>query len=89
MRSYGFRTFSDVFDESYDEETDDVRRIEKVTKLLKDLDGLSARERQDIHRACLSAVEHNYEHFYGTGLEKILWSELIGMLNELQVRSLS
>ena len=89
MRSYGFKTFSDVFDESYDEETNDVLRIEKVTRLLKDLDSLSVRERQDIHRACLSAVEHNYEHFYGTGLETILWQELQDMLRGLQTQSLS
>ena len=87
MRSYGFRTFADVFDESYDEETNDILRIEKVTRLLKELDGLSVRERQQIHRACLSAVEHNYEHFYGTGLEKILWPELQDMLRGLQTQS--
>jgi len=89
MRSYGFKTFSDVFDESYDEETNDILRVEKVTKLLKDLDSLSLRERQHIHRACLSAVEHNYEHFYGTGLETILWQELQDMLRGLQTQSLS
>ena len=89
MRSYGFRTFADVFDESYDEETNDILRIEKVTQLLKDLDSLSVRERQEVHRACLSAVEHNYEHFYGTGLEKILWPELQDMLRGLQTQSLS
>ena len=89
MRSYGFKTFSDVFDESYDEETNDVLRIEKVTRLLKDLDSLSVRERQEVHRACLSAVEHNYEHFYGTGLEKVLWQELQDMLRGLQTQSLS
>jgi len=87
MRSYGFRTFSDVFDESYDDETDDILRVEKVTRLLKELDGLSVRERQQIHRACLSAVEHNYEHFYGSGLEKILWQELQDMLRGLQTQS--
>jgi hypothetical protein len=89
MRSYGFRTFSDVFDESYDEETNDILRIEKVTQLLKDLDSLSRHERQHIHRACLSAVEYNYEHFYGSGLEKVLWQELQDMLRGLQTQSLS
>lgn len=84
MRSYGFRTFAGIFDESYDEETDDVRRIEKVTKLLKELDTLSVAERQQIHRACLPIVQHNFEHFYGTGLENILWPELLNMLNELR-----
>jgi hypothetical protein len=84
MRSYGFKTFAGIFDESYDVETDDSRRIEKVTRLLKDLDTLSVAERQQIHRACLPIVQHNFEHFYGQGLENILWPELINMLNELR-----
>ena len=84
MRSYGFKTFAGIFDESYDEETDDIKRIEKVTKLLKDLDSLSAAERQQIHRACLPIVQHNFEHFYGQGLENILWGELLGMLDGLR-----
>ena len=85
MRSYGFQTFGNVFDESYDEETDDQLRVEKVVKLLKDLDDLSIRERQQIHQACLPAVEHNYNHFYQGGFSNILWTELTGMLNELTV----
>jgi hypothetical protein len=83
MRSYGFKTFGDVFDESYDLETDDVKRIEKVTKLLKDLDNLSPEDRQDIHRRCLTAVIHNYEHFYGGNFDRVLWRELTGMLDGL------
>ena len=82
MRSYGFKTFADIFDESYDTETDDVRRIERVTKLLKELDSLSLKERQAIHRACLPIVEHNFNHFYRGGLTDILWQELLTMLNE-------
>jgi len=84
MRSYGFKTFGDVFDESYDLEENDTVRIEKITKLLKYIDNLSVAERQQIHRACLPIVEHNFEHFYGTGLENILWTELINMLNGLR-----
>jgi hypothetical protein len=84
MREYGFRTFSDVFDESYDQETNDIQRIEKIVKLLKDIDSLSVRERQQIHRACLPAAEHNYHHFYHGGLTDILWPELINMLNGLK-----
>jgi hypothetical protein len=85
MRSYGFRTFADVFDESYDQETDDIKRAEQVVQLLKDLDNLSAAERQQIHRACLSAVEHNYTHFYNGGLTDVLWKELTGMLDGLRI----
>jgi hypothetical protein len=83
MRRYGFRTFSDIFDETYDTETDNIVRVEKVAQLLKDLDNQSERERQSIHRACLPIVEHNYRHFYMGGLTNILWPELTGMLHGL------
>jgi len=86
LREYGFRTFAGIFDESYDAETDDVRRIERVTQLLKELDNLTVRERQSIHRACLPIVEHNYNHFYSGGLTEILWAELVLMLNSLTER---
>ena len=88
MRRYGFKTFSSVFDESYDEETNDIQRIERVTKLLKDLDKLPPKERQEIHRACLPIVEYNYNHFYRGEFGNILWTELIDMLNNLQKKLL-
>ena len=84
LRSYGFKTFDDIFDETYDTEIDDVLRVEKVTRLLKDLDNQSERERQSIHRACLPIVEHNFRHFYLGGLTNILWPELTGMLHGLR-----
>jgi len=85
LREYGFKTFEGIFDESYDIETDDIRRIERVTKLLKELNDLSVAERQALHRACLPIVEHNFEHFYGQGFSDILWNELLNMLKELHV----
>ncbi len=85
LREYGFQTFDGIFDESYDTETDDIIRVEKVVQLLKDLDGLSNKERQQIHRACLPIVEHNYNHFYRGSFANVLWQELTTMLNGLQV----
>ena len=81
LREYGFKTFDTVFDESYDTETDDIQRIEKVTALLKDLDSQGPEERLRIHNACLSIVEHNYNHFYGGAFAEILWTELKDMLH--------
>jgi hypothetical protein len=82
MREYGFKTFAGIFDESYDTETDDIRRIERVTQLLKDLDDLSPAERLKIHQQCLPIVEHNFNHFYSGGLTDVLWAELQAMLHE-------
>jgi hypothetical protein len=85
LREYGFQTFGSIFDESYDEEIDDVARIEKVTRLLKDLDSLTVQERQQIHRACLPIVQHNYNHFYRGSFSDVLWNELVRMLDGLRI----
>jgi hypothetical protein len=82
LREYGFKTFAGIFDESYDTETDDIKRVERVTKLLKELDTLSIKERQAVHRACLPIVEHNFNHFYSGGLTDVLWQELQAMFRE-------
>jgi len=84
LREYGFKTFEGIFDESYDTETDDIRRIEKVTDLLKHLNNLSVAERHEIHQACLPIVEHNYHHFYSGEFADILWAELTSMLSEFK-----
>jgi hypothetical protein len=83
LRSYGFRTFGDLWDESYDDEPDDSRRIEKIAQVLKMLDGLEE-HRQDIFDSAHEIIEHNWNHFYGGGFEQILWQELQDMLNELE-----
>ena len=85
LREYGFRTFAGIFDESYDSETDDFIRLEKVVKLLKQFDDMSSKERQQFHRACLPIVKYNYEHFYHGGFSKVLWAELETMLEGLCV----
>jgi hypothetical protein len=83
MRSYGFKTFGDFWDESYDEETDDIKRIEKLARLLHDLDQLSQAELQQLHRHVRPAVDHNFRHFYGQDFCAILWQELQAMLAQL------
>ena len=85
LREYGFQTFDSVFDESYDSETNDIKRIEQVTALLKSLDQMSIKQRHEIHQACLPIVEYNYNHFYRGGFADVLWQELTGMLEGMRV----
>lgn len=85
LRNYGFRTFDSVWDESYDAETDDVRRVELVADLLASLEDMGPEERVRLHHQCLEIVEHNYKHFYGEAFAQILWSEFESMLEELRV----
>ena len=86
LRSYGFRTFGDLWDESYDDEPDDSKRIEKIAQVLKLLDGLEE-HRQDVFESAQEIVRHNWNHFYGGGFEAILWQELQDMLNDIEFDS--
>jgi hypothetical protein len=84
LRSYGFRTFGDIWDESYDDADDDAR-IEKIAKLLKHLDNLSMAEKQNVFESARDVIEHNWNHFYNGGFESVLWSELQEMLNGIEL----
>jgi hypothetical protein len=85
LRRYGFKTFGDLWDESYDTEIDDVYRIEKIGQILKDLDQLTMQEKQQIFKQASVITQHNFDHFYGGGFENILWAELTHMLGEMGV----
>jgi hypothetical protein len=83
LRSYGFRTFEGIWDESYDDAEDDVR-IERITSLLRSLDELSPEGKQDLFEQCREVIDHNWNHFYNGGFEAVLWTELNEMLNEIE-----
>jgi hypothetical protein len=86
LRSYGFRTFDGIWDESYDLE-DDAVRIERIASLLRSLDELPQQAKQQLFEACYEVVEHNWNHFYGGGFEAVLWQELNEMLNGIESTS--
>jgi len=84
LRSYGFKTFGDFWDESYDTIDDDNERITTVAKTLADLDRLSELEKTQLYRSMASTIKHNWDHFYGGNFEKVLWLELKDMLNGIE-----
>jgi hypothetical protein len=78
LRSYGFRTFGELWNEDYDEYNDDVR-IMRIGKLLSDLHNMTPKEKQQLHRHLIPIVEHNFQWFYSQGFEDLLWNELSTM----------
>jgi hypothetical protein len=84
LKSYGFKTFDTVWDESYDLEENDLQRSMKIVDLLKTLDKKSESDKQKIFEQCIPIVEHNWNWFYKGGFENILWNELTAMLDELK-----
>ena len=86
LRSYGFRTFEGIWDESYDQADDSVR-IERIASLLRSLDELPQSAKQDLFEQCHQVIEHNWNHFYEGGFETVLWQELNEMLNGIESNS--
>lgn len=64
MKSYGFKTFGDFWDESYDEIISPEKRFNEVVKLLKQLSAYSIHELQEMHKKMIPILEHNFNHFY-------------------------
>lgn len=83
LREYGFKTFEGIWDESYDDATDDVR-IQRIASLLRSLDELPPEGKQELFEQCIPIIEHNWNHFYNGGFEAILWEELNDMLNSIE-----
>jgi hypothetical protein len=82
LKHYGFQSFGTVWDESYDQETNDLRRLEMVTDLLRDIEQQSDREKHQIWRYAMHVAQHNWNHFYHGGFERVLWQEMTNMLSE-------
>jgi hypothetical protein len=83
LRSYGFRTFEGIWDESYDDAEDDVR-IERIASLLRSLDELPIDAKQELFESAHEVIEHNWNHFYNGGFEAVLWTELKDMLDDIK-----
>ncbi len=61
FRSLGFKTFSPVVDESYDDEPNMVKRFEMILDAMKKL---SEEDPATVYDKLHDVMEHNYLHFY-------------------------
>lgn len=80
LRSYGFRTFGDFWDESYDD-LDDQDRIIAIAQLLKDINNLSGKEKKQLQKNIAGTVDHNFRWFYSKDFEELLWREIVSIIN--------
>lgn len=84
LKHYGFKTFGDIIDESYDQEEDDFRRIEKVGELLETIESSSKELQSKIWKECQEIATFNYNHFYNGDFERVLWYELTKTLEYIK-----
>jgi len=60
MRQQGFKTFSDLWDESYDKESNDTKRFFKVLALIKEIASWSDERKLEVSTTIESIVDFNY-----------------------------
>ena len=65
LKSYGFKTFDSVIDESYDLIQDNDLRTESVVKQLYWYCNLTPGEKTDIIRQLEPIIDYNFRHFHG------------------------
>lgn len=63
LKSLGFKTFSNFWDESYDLETNFSKRLEMIIELLLNLNNTSNEEILNINKEMQYILLHNYNHF--------------------------
>jgi len=76
LRSYGFKTFDHWIDESYDLETDNYIRIEKITQEIARLCAMPTSQLKHMHEEMQEILLYNYRHFYGE-FRTIITNELV------------
>jgi hypothetical protein len=81
LRSYGFQTFGQWIDESYDDEPDPDRRMDLIVQQLQRFCGLPISALRDIHRDMQPVLEHNKQHFFGR-FREIITGELVDNLDQ-------
>ena len=76
LKSYGFKSFSDWIDESYDNEYDDNTRLNLIVNEVSKLCNLSRQELIEMHKDMHYILEYNFKHFYGE-FKNIIVNELV------------
>ena len=83
LRSYGFRTFGDFWDESYDAVEDPVLRIEAITQVIKTISSLTLKQQKDMLLDMQPILEHNYQLFNDPAFIRREWDHLIDSIKAI------
>jgi hypothetical protein len=76
LRSYGFKTFGDYWDESYDAMTNNVERFDSVLAILEKLCNMPHHELVEMKQDMQHILDHNFNTFFKT-MRPLVVNELI------------
>jgi hypothetical protein len=75
LRSYGFKTFGQWWDESYDEIEDPILRMQAIGDVLEEISSYSLEELEIMLTEMIPVLEHNYNLFNSQELLDTAWNE--------------
>jgi hypothetical protein len=64
LRNYGFKTFSDCWDESYDMMTDSLERMNKITDIMSNIVSMPLDKRSEMLERAQIIADYNKQHFF-------------------------
>lgn len=70
LKSLGFKTFSDFWDESYDSENCFETRVDKIIKILEFVSNLTRAELSELHKQMQQILEYNHHYLFNDFLKK-------------------
>ena len=76
LRSYGFKTFSDVWDESYDQIQDPKERLAAIVNLMKQIASWDTDTKISKISQARSVAEYNRKHFFSQTFDSLIVDEL-------------
>ena len=79
LRDLGYRTFDHVIDPSYDLETDNTRRWQKI---LTTIQYIQAQDPDQWFQQCANDIQHNQRHFLSSKYDRLntLYDKLLHQL---------
>lgn len=81
LRNYGFKTFVDVIDESYDDIKNPAQRIQAIVDEMSRISNLDAITKHNVYQAMHKIAQYNQQHFFSNKFSQQLVDELAHNLN--------
>ncbi len=82
LKNYGFKTFSEIFDESYDQIQDPQERMLAVISIMKQIISWDSKEQHINTNKLQEITNHNQQHFFSKKFQEHIISELTYNLSQ-------
>ncbi len=82
LKEYGYKTFGDFWDESYDSEIDPALRADKIAGIVNQLIDISDKEFNEMLIKTRDIVEYNYRIFIMRNTEECIYKVITGFYAE-------